>query len=193
MNGIKKGFLLAMLIVFVNTLSYAQISVMGTSPQTINFNGFDGTGFVVDPVAGQLDSDDWSIMGLSQGTLEFGGEGITSDFAQGITTGGVTSGGIYAFDLTGGNFALGVQPTGSDFTPGSITLRMQNNTGAVITALDIAYNLIVNNDNAEANSFNFSHSADNIVFAEVVDADYTSEEVAATTPAFESIARNIEI
>ncbi|MBN1217568.1 MAG: hypothetical protein JXM69_01465, partial [Anaerolineae bacterium] len=129
----------------------------GPIPFTEEFTGFTGSGFDPNPGVGQLDSDIWSVTGLSDGDLLFGDSQTTGDFARGPSAGGVTTGGVYAFDV-GGNTILGVQPGGTDFTPGEIILRLQNNTGSTITQLDVSYDIWYRNDQPRANSLNFSYS-----------------------------------
>ncbi|MBZ8181342.1 PFE-CTERM domain-containing protein [Oscillatoria salina] len=167
------------------------ITTLG-SPETINFNSFNGSGFSPNPTAGQLDSDDWAITGLSDGNLTYGGTGTTGDFARGTSTGGVTTGGIYAFDVGGGNIALGIQPVGADFTPGTITLRLENNTGNTINNLAISYDIFAYNDQPRANSLNFSYSSDDSSYTNVPLLDFTSTE-AAGTPSWISNPRSTTI
>ena len=95
-----------------------------------DFDGFDGSGFQSNPTTGQLDSDFWSITGLSDGDLAFGGTRTSNDYARGTDFDGATAGGIYAFELgeDSGDYILGVQPTAADFTPGDFTLKFTNNT-----------------------------------------------------------------
>ncbi|MEM7054316.1 MAG: hypothetical protein AAF446_07170, partial [Pseudomonadota bacterium] len=83
-----------------------------------DFSGFTGTGFDANPSAGQLDSDVFIVTGFNSGTLDFGGSATSGDFARGEASGGVTTGGIYAFDIGAGNRTFGIQPGGNDFTPG---------------------------------------------------------------------------
>lgn len=118
---------------------------------------FAGSGFSPTPTAGQLDSDAWSMTGMSDGTLAFGGTG-TGDFARGITTGGVTTGGVYA--LGSSDFALMIQPGSTDWTPGTLVLKTQNAMGTAASKFSISYDLYVNNDQDRSNSFNFSYSLD---------------------------------
>ncbi|MEM6502909.1 MAG: hypothetical protein AAF685_13845 [Cyanobacteria bacterium P01_C01_bin.89] len=155
-----------------------------------NFNTFTASGFTPTPGAGQLDSDTYSITNFSEGTLNFGGTETGGDFARGITAGATNTGGIYSFNLGGGNFALGIQPTGGDFTPGSIIVRLENTTGTTINSLDIAYDIVVFNDQPRANSFNFSYSEDGITYTPVPALDFTSVEAAAGIPTFEITPRS---
>ena len=108
------------------------------------FTDFTGSGFASSPAAGQLDSDLWRAIGLSDGTGTFGGTHTTGDFARGLgpvtaPTGGVTTGGVYAFDVGngGGDTGLGIQADDTDFTPGSFELRLVNTTGSTISKLEV--------------------------------------------------------
>lgn len=155
----------------------AQVSIPATAtPVTVNFNGFTGTGFQPAPAAGQLDSDDWSIVGFSDGVMNYGDTKTTGDFARGITAGDVSSGGLYALTYSG-DTALMIQPTSSDFNGGTITLRLQNNTGSTVSELDLAYDIIVLNNEDRSNSFNFSYSIDDISYTSVAALDYISVEL----------------
>lgn len=136
---------------------------------TIRFSSFTGAGFSATPTPGQLDSNDWKVLGMSDEgpPPSFGGEYTTGDWARGSNTGGgVTTGGVYAFNVGPGNIALGVQPGGSDFTPGSFVLRIQNNTGSTVSSWNLSYDLFVRNDQARSNSLNWEWSTD--------DTNYTS-------------------
>ena len=174
----KKLFYLFFVLMTYGGMLSAQVSLptAGTST-TIDFTGFDGSGVEASPTAGQLDSDDWAFTGFSNGDLMFGGSGaaLGTDYAKGVTTGGIFSGGIYAFD-DGTNQMMWIQATGSDFSPGSATLRLQNNSGAVMNDLTVDYLLTVLNDADRANSFNFSWSTDDVTYTNVPALDYTSPE-----------------
>ena len=141
----------------------------------IDFTGFTGAGFAPTPTSGQLDSDLWRVTGLSDNSSPNFGDTLTSgDFARGSSTGSVTTGGIYAFDVGGGNIILGVQPTGNDFTPGDITLKLQNTTGNTISNLYVAYKVWYYNDQDRSSSLDFYYSLD--------DVSYTGPIFAFTTP-----------
>lgn len=170
------------------TVTQAQLSIdNAASGYTIDFdstlpgvsNGaFAGTGFQSTPAAGQLDSDAWAVTGWSNGNLLFGGTQVTAltDYTRGASAAAVTTGGMYAF--SGGNIttgvALGFQPTGGDFAPGTLTLKVQNNTGQTITGFNFGYLLFVRNDQARSSSFNFSYSSDNLTYNPISALDYTS-------------------
>ncbi len=151
-----------------------QVSIPATAiPVTVDFTGFLGTGFQPVPSPGQLDSDDWAVTGLSDGAMNFGDTKTTGDFARLATSGGVTTGGLYALTLSG-NPALMVQPGSSDWNPGTITLRFINNTGSTLEELAISYDLLVLNNEDRSNSFNFLYSTDNLAYTAVPALNYTS-------------------
>jgi len=150
----------------------------GPLPFTEDFETFTGGGFAPNPAAGQLDSDWWAITGLTDGDLLFGDTQTTGDFARGQSTGGVGTGGLYAFDVGGGNTILGVQPTGGDFTPGEFILRLQNSSGVTVTQLQIAYNIWYNNDQPRSNSLSFAYSLDNVGYTPVAALDFTTPPAA---------------
>ncbi len=150
------------------------------------FGAFAGTGFSPAPLAGQLDSDIYSITGLSDGDLAFGGTATAGDFARGLDLGGgVSTGGIYAFDL-GGDIAFGFQAAGTDLTPGTITLRIENVSGAEQSAFTLAYDLLFNNDAERANSLNVEISTDGLTFTRLSALDFVSPE-ASDALGFQSV------
>ena len=143
------------------------------SPTLIDFdstvagsnNGtFAAAGLGNPPAAGQLDSTSWSIGGFSG----------SDDLARGESDGGVGTGGVYSFDVGENNRTLGVQPGGSDFTPGDITLAIANETGQTATGFSIGYDIWNLNDQNRSNSFNFSYSSDGTDFIDVPNFDFES-------------------
>ncbi len=143
-----------------------------------NFDSFLGLGFAPAPITGQLDSDVYSITGLSDGDLGFGGTATTGDFARGQDDdGGVTTGGIYAFTVAGNNF-FGFQPGGSDLTPGTVTIRVENTSGAAQNEFTLNYDLLINNNTGRANSLNVAVSTDGLIFTPIAALDATSGEAA---------------
>jgi len=157
------------------------------------FDGFLGTGFSPAPDPGQLNSGNWRITGMSDGDGSFDGTYDTGDFARGSSTGGVTTGGTYAFDVGGGVTILGVQPGGSDFTPGTITLRLENDSGRMINFLDFSYDIYVLNDQDRANSFNFAWSMDDVAYTSVPELDFITPEVQDDTPEWVKTERSTRL
>lgn len=156
---------------------------------TANFENFSGSGFAPTPAAGQLDSDIWRVTGLSDGSTTFGGTFDSGDFARGTdANGGVSTGGVYAFDVSGNTF-IGLQPGGSDVTPGTVTLKLTNDTGSAVTSIDVSYDIMVNNDQDRANSMNLAWSLDDTTYNAVAALDYTSPE-ASDALGFQAVARS---
>lgn len=185
----------------VSSSLLAQLSIeSGNTDYTITFDEtftgvnesyYQGDGFVPDPSAGQLDSDAWATQGMSNGDSDFGDSNTDNDFARGLEPGGVITGGFYSFETTPGNYTFGIQPGGTDWTPGSVTLRIQNNTGFPMFSIDLAYVIFVLNDEARSSSFNFSHSPDNITYIDEPSLDYVSPTDADTDPVW--VANNKSI
>ncbi|HNQ67416.1 MAG TPA: choice-of-anchor J domain-containing protein [Bacteroidales bacterium] len=131
----------------------------------VNEGTFAGTGFALAPSEGQLNADTWAVSGMSDlaGLKDFGVEVTTlGDYARGASTGGVTDGGIYAFEVESGNVALGVQPSGADFTPGWIAFKITNNTGQTVNYDAFSYDVWVLNNANWSSSFNGEFSLDGI-------------------------------
>jgi len=180
-------------LTLISSISFGQLEIVTIGVSTyLDFNSYTGAGVVAAPAADQLNSITWEIIGFSDGDNSFGASANTGDYARGISAGGVTTGGLYSFDNgTGGSF--GVQPGGTDFTPGSVTLRIQNNTGQVINDLNLDYEIWSFNDQGRSSSFNLDHSADNVTFTAEPSQDFTTIEVADITPAWVSASRSITL
>jgi hypothetical protein len=139
------------------------------------FDAFGGDGFSAAPSASQLDSNKWIMGGWNGGMLDFGGEQTTAntDFARGVTTTAEATGGVYAFDVGGGNRLFGIQQGGSDWDPGTLTLRLQNDATAAANPV-VAYNIWARNDQPRSSTFNLSYSTDGTNFTSVPAADFAS-------------------
>lgn len=192
---------LFLLFFLFSTFSYSQLSLQdGTTDYLINFdvsqNGvnegaFNSTGLNIPPSSGQLNGSAWAISGMSEGTHNFGQLNTSGDFARGISNGGVNTGGLYAFNISGSNRALGIQPTGSDWTPGAVCLKIINNRSAIVNDINIDYTVYVRNDQNRANSFNFSYSTDNINYTSVSTASITSPSSSDSNPSWNPTNRSI--
>lgn len=141
------------------------------------------------PQPGQLNSNAWHIFkdGSTAETIEMastfpadlmGGEGILP-FPPLLEGGG----GLAATTINGST-AFGFQPTGGNFTAGSITLRVQNNTGQILNSLAVSYDLHVFNDRDRSNTFTlyFSESNTSGSYTMVEGSQVTSPGLADTEP-----------
>lgn len=131
-------------------------------PVVEDFDNYRGLGFSATPSAGQLDSTTYRAIGFSVGDGTFGGEYTTGDFARGVSDGGVNTGGSYAFQVATDDYALGVQPTAADFTPGSLTIAGINQTGGVIQSLLLSADGMFLNDQDRSSRWIFERSVDDI-------------------------------
>jgi len=94
--------------------------------------------------------------------------------------------------VASGDYAFGIQPGGSDWAPGTVTLRIENNTGGIISSLSLSYRIYYYNDQARANLFNFSHSSDDVSYTSETSLNFTSPE-AASGSSWQYVDRNITI
>lgn len=173
LNSFKLKKIIALFLLMISFSLSAQLSFEGEA--TIDFAGFTAS-------AGELASENFTA--IDAGNLNLG-----------FTSGGVNSGGVYslqdAFIL--GNRSLWIQPSGSAFTPGSITLRIQNNTCATLTELDLAYDILYLNDQPRSNSLNFSYSEDNSTYTDVGALDFTTAVTADVSPTIMSVNKSTAI
>lgn len=142
----------------------------------VNQGQLAGNGISTSPTTGQLFASAWAIEGMSDGNAPFNTTKTSGDFARGQSSGQVTTGGLYSFEVDNQNHALGFQSTTSDFNPGSIILKVQNKTGNAITSILLSYMVYCNNDEGRSSSLSFSYSTDNINFTEINSIKYTSPE-----------------
>src|SRR5690606_28945951 len=65
--------------------------------------------------------------------------------------------------------------------PGSFTLRIQNNTGNDVVAVELGYEILQFNNKNRSNSLNLSYSLDNSVYTSVPSLDFSSTQTASGT------------
>ncbi|ROI09203.1 hypothetical protein EGI11_07265 [Chryseobacterium sp. H3056] len=175
----------------------------------VNAGAFQGTGISDNKVtnnvntsnpieAGQLDSNAWSFTGFSGVSTGFGVKSTADGSAEnGVSDGAEVNSGIYAFNVGTSdtpNYTFGVQPGGGDFNPGSITLRVQNQTGAPLTSLNIGYKVYIYNDQAASSTIRFSSSSiENGPFTDQVTVDVASPAAADGASAWKAYYRVVTI
>lgn len=147
------------------SMAIAAVSFTGTAVND-TFSDFDGTSA---PTG-------WEAAGFSSGA------GFSE--LRGSSSGGVSTGGTYAFDIGGGNIALGVQPGGSDFTPGYFQLEVTNDSGASLNGVRIGYDGFYLNDQARGNTLALSYSTDGTNFTPVANAGFESPGLADSSPSW---------
>jgi hypothetical protein len=156
--------------------SYAALPSLVRHARAFGFAGFAGSGFAGHEVAtaGQLPSDNWSATGWSDGALSYGESKTTGDYARGVANSAVSTGGFYSFMLGPDDASLGLQPGSSDFAPGSLTLRLANETGWPLYGLEVSYELRVRNDQGRSSSFELAVAGDDESFVAVPSVAYVS-------------------
>ncbi len=167
----------------LNTISF-DATVVG-----VNVDQFIGNGIAPAPISGQLNSNSWAGNGFEDGEIAFGGINTNPGFGRGTSNGGISKGGLYAFKTSANNAALGIQPTAKDFTPGTVTLRFQNQTENPITSISLGYKVYIYNDQQSSNSLNFSHSANNTTFTAIPQLDVISPSTADVSPSWKASYR----
>lgn len=165
-----------------------------TTVDGVNEGNFEAAGMSPTLTSGELNSNAWAITGFTDGAVAFGGTSTDGqDFDRGEANGSVAIGGVYSFETSTDNTSLGIKPATGDFTPGSVTLRFQNQTGAAITSLSIGYKVYVYNDEAASSSFNFSHSADNSTYNAISGLNVISPAAADAAPGWKAYYRVVTL
>lgn len=139
-----------------------------------NFTGFTGGGFAPTPAAGQIDSDIWRVVGLSDiANPAYGFTATTGDFARGqITTNDPTTAGVYSLQS---NQAMIIQASAAEMDLGGfIEARIVNTSGSTATGFDVAFDWVYRNNADRADSLTFSYSTDGTNFITVPAAAFTT-------------------
>ncbi len=186
-TGIAWGTGLAMAQLEVSDSTDSYLIDFSTTIGGVNNGTINGTGFSPTPSPGQLDSDAWAATGMSDGPVTFGGTATTGDAARGTSIS--TTGGFYGLTVSGNSF-LALRPGGSDWTPGTLTLRIQNTSGSTITGFTMGYDIMVLNDQGRSNSFNFRYSVDDATYTNVGGLDYTSDATATPGATWSAVGRS---
>lgn len=179
---IRKYYLFLLLGLLFSQFSRAQLSINeGETDHVIDFDiplagvvigPYRGIGFSENPSANELNSNAWATTGMSEGDTDFGFDYTGGDFGRGLSEGNVDVGGFYGFLVAPDNVIWGFQQTPIDFTPGSITLRMVNNTGEYIEDMDLNYKIWENNNGDYSSNYNLSFSKDDISYVSLSDLDH---------------------
>ena len=182
----------ALLLVAVSGTAAAQRPITSVRT-TYDFDTYAGAGLAPAPLAGQLDSDEWKVSGMSDApnSTAYGGTVTTGDWARGTDDGAVTTGGLYAFTVAASDSAFGWQPGSLDVTPGAFEVRFVNQTGADIVDPRISYEVWVFNDEERSNSVTFSYSLDGAVFIADGASTVLSPQASDAAPAWVVTVRTV--
>ncbi|HRO17633.1 MAG TPA: hypothetical protein PLU07_05570 [Ferruginibacter sp.] len=166
-----------------NTIS---IDFSNTTPASVGTNtgtAFTAAGFSPNPTnaqAGRLNSNAWSVRGISDGTLNFGGTSTSGDAARGSFATSQSVGGVYAYvgtPATTTNPMMMIQPAADDFTPGSLVLRFRNDDPVLpITAVQLTYDVWVRNDAGRSQTIRINRSIDDVNYTNEPAFDYNTPE-----------------
>ena len=158
----------------------------------VNNGSYQGNGFLPAATSGGLSSEAWSYSGMSNpASLDFGDIANTGDATRGISSGGETTPGFYAYN-TAPNLApvdrsMGWLGSSSVFNPGAITLKIKNTSfDDTLKVLRINYAIKELNNSSGSSEVRFSYSDDNINFTDVGNLDYASDSSASTVPVWQS-------
>ena len=153
---------------------------------------FNGSGLSHPPDIGQLNAEAWQITGFSDGDQMFGQVETTGDLARGASGGGVSTGGVYAFVVEPENVALGVQPTASDFQPGSIALKLAA-PDARLESVEIAYSIWHFNDQDRSTVWRLEWSADGSVWMDTGTDPLASPATSDPDPQWISVRQSMTL
>ncbi|MFK7991430.1 MAG: MYXO-CTERM sorting domain-containing protein [Sandaracinaceae bacterium] len=154
-------------------LAEGDFNAFRSNPQVAGFRGgdyytdfetFEAEGVSATAACDQLNSNSWAIEGFSDGDVDFGESTTSNDLSRGVSSGGEGTGGLYAFEPTLNDPGVGVQASGSDFTPGSLTLRVLNATTSSISAVQVNVTMHVLNDQDQSTQIDISHSTNGTDF-----------------------------
>lgn len=143
--------------------SQATISITSGSATVASFDGYTGAGLTPgSSTAGSLDSNTFRLRGDGP-DMAFGDSRTNTRYAGGVTNGSGSNiqgpSSVYsAVNTTTGTGALWIVPRSSPFNPTEFTVRYKNETGSTITALEISYLGIFNNDSDRQQAFGFSYA-----------------------------------
>lgn len=143
------------------------------------------------PEVGQLDSRAWAYFPDGSSAVAAQSPAVFGDVlgnGVGFSLMGSLATGINATEVNGVR-AMGIQPTGGHFTSGSLTLRVQNNTGAALEQVSVSYDAGWFNDMERSNTFRLFWSVSNAQdsYVAVPGAELVSPAT-AENPAFVSSA-----
>lgn len=159
----------------------------------VNTGAFQAAGISNTPTNGQLHSNAWRFIGFSDGDTDFGETHLSGDFTRGTSSGGIGTSGLYAFEVSASNFALGIQATGTDFTPGTIELKVNNTSTSTIKNLIFSYDIWVYNDQNKSSSITFQYKESSGAYQSVPSLDFLTPAAQAPSPSWQKITKTVTL
>lgn len=101
---------------------------------------------------------------------------------RGVSTGGVTTGGCYAWDTGAGDRALGYQPTEEEFTPGYFQVAVSNATGVAFLFLKVEFEVVCLNNADRASSLKLMLAVNGVDFLPVDGMEYVTTQTQDSGP-----------
>ena len=146
------------------------------------------------PHTGELDGRGIQLSNLRGDDFSWSDSLSAMTGGRGDSPGGVLSGGVYAFEVTPGNYALGWQPDGDNYTPGAMILRVINNAGVAFVRLRLSYRLYLLNDRDRSQRVNLQYSYNGTNWIRVATALVLTDVLRDENPVWEAsdISANIE-
>ena len=112
---------------------------------------------------------------------------------RGCSTGGVTTGGCYAWQIAPGNYALGCQPTEDKFTPGGFDVVASNATGVALRNLSVSYDVVFLNNADRQSRLDLAVSADGTNFGTIAEISFTTPGSRDGSPSWRTCARSTRV
>lgn len=140
------------------------------------------------PSPGALDRDAFQISSSAGTSFNWPASPVDITEGKGASVGGAVSPGIYGYISDATNYLLGVNPDDSNFTPGAIILRVQNNSGDPITQFDVDYTAYAYDGGTGKSTLNVYYSSDGMTWLAASDLDYESSN--GSTDDWESSSRS---
>ncbi|MEM9660136.1 MAG: hypothetical protein AAF961_17365, partial [Planctomycetota bacterium] len=107
-------------------------------------------------------------------------------FARGTSSGDASQVGVYAFDVGPSGATLGFHPAANNLTPGAITLRVVNDTGAAVDDWMVEFDLFFLNIGHRSHRFDLSFSTDDVSYLDVAGALPNSDTTADASPVWDA-------
>lgn len=170
------------MVVIVPVVAASEMVVVKTGVTACeDFNGFQGTFESLPP--------GFAVSNTGSNCLT----AADSDEFKPPHSGGTSEGACRPWDLGGGDYALGYQPTLSEFTPGFFLVTVSNATGEAVTLIEVSYEIVCYNNENRSSSLDLEYSLDGTAFTRVGSAGYSSPAREDPEPYWKTCRRSASI